>query len=691
MRSDPVTPSIKTFWRHGYPAAVLFLAAILAAWMLLAPRRGASLVVTITASKSGTAQLYLDRGQGFSEALSVAQAVTSGSNDLRFDVPPGELRALRLDPLNRGDAEVVVSGLRLEPSSQGSGGPVELSGLAASHDIGSIERTATKLRMRTTGADPQLVTKLPTPLHIEPGHKRVGHTIATALLLAMLGVWALVTLAGLGTANIVSAGLGGALVLIIAMDALTQGMLGAHPDEFLHLSCFSFFIDNFWPAAAGDPRMAASLMSSPFGTSYLNRYDVVYFIAAHATAALGFLAASPLALARAFQHALWLILLIVALRSRARAIALGAALVSAQTWYLFSYFNGDAFPLFLCLLSGALLSDHEGSVQRFLRGEQPRLWGGVLLFAFCLGLLVVSKANYLPVVLGIFLWLAVQHLQLKWRELAGVVLGVGFLGVAVFMRKLNGVTLDVHPIILVIPGLALALLAILSLAHRYWRDADLRPGVHRVALLAGVALLVAMPRIVDDLYLNGLPAAKAAAVTAAKEAYAAPAFKPSLLAAGKGLASLDIARKGVTLHQMLFGPMQWFALSARSAFGAFGYMSVWASIGFYPLAWIASGALAAYLMIGMVIERRGLGLKLVFLAVSISALVLLSSMLFSWVVGFQPQGRYLLPIMGMLCLVMGNAQRWLERWPGKLALVICAVLSIYSFACIGLPGINQPS
>lgn len=675
---------------YRHVATVGLVALLLFLWMTLSPGKGATIVVSAAYSKPGVAQWYYDTGRGFSEEQSVTRPARAGINQLRFELPPGEYQALRFDPINRKDADIVIYAIQVEPESQARGGPLELGSLRAGANIETFEPAPKGMHVATgeSSVDPQLSVVLAKPLHVTLEHKRAGHALVASFLLAMLLVWLLQTLIErLGTVALVGAGFTAALVLILAMDWMSISVWNQHPDEPLHLSCFYFYLVHFWPAPVGAPSTVASLTSSPFGTSYLNQYDIVYFIAGHLMAAFSFLFDSTLAMARAFQHVLWVVLLLMAVRSRAWALALAAALVSPQIWYLFSYFNGDAFPLFLCLVAAALMGDPDGGVQRYMRGERMRPTGAILVLALCLGLVVVSKSNFMPVVVGMFAWLAVQHARLRWRELLSMFLGIGLLGTWVLARRLGADHLGFRPGILAVSGGLLGLLATASLGWRYWRDRSVRPQAHKLALLAGLVVLVALPRIADDLYLNGSPSAKVAAIEAAKETYAMPAFKPSTLATGGGFKDLQIARKGVSLDQMLFEPLHWFQISARSAFGTYGYMNIWASPDFYAFAWWMLGALVVYLVAGLWVDHRSVGARLAVVALLTAALVVLSSILFSWVVGFQPQGRYLLPMAAMLCLMMGTAGRWLEKLPGKLLLLTCIGLSMASFAGVAIPGI----
>src|SRR5690606_487423 len=100
----------------------------------------------------------------------------------------------------------------------------------------------------------------------------------------------------------------------------------------------------------------------------LNSWDVVYFLAGHFTRGVEGLAGSPMAGARLFQNLLWLGLLALAMARRSWAMSLAALLVSPQIWYVFSYFNGDALPLFLSMCAVALVAE-DGAMDRYLRGD----------------------------------------------------------------------------------------------------------------------------------------------------------------------------------------------------------------------------------------------------------------------------------------------------------------------------------
>jgi hypothetical protein len=267
---------------------------------------------------------------------------------------------------------------------------------------------------------------------------------------------------------------------------------------------------------------------------------------------------------------------------------------------------------------------------------------------------------------------------------------MGCLGVAVFLGKWGESEALRGKWILVGIALILGLVLLGSVANRYRKDCNVRPAFHRMLVVLALAVLFAAPRVVDDLWLNGGPAAKAATVTTMTETYARHDFKPSVIAAGGGYEALRWASKGVSLPRMLLAE-RWLGISAKSAFGTYGYMNIWAPRGLYGLQWLGALLLVGVVSWVLARMRRQEGAKLVFAVWGTCALVLVSSVFLSWVVCFQPQGRYLLPMVPMIALLLGTV---LPVVPGRLPRLLLAglfALGVCSWVMVGIPGIIAAS
>src|SRR5262245_18144534 len=205
-----------------------------------------------------------------------------------------------------------------------------------------------------------------------------------------------------------------ALVVVMAMKSPGN----VHPDERSHLEAARFFRDHWLPPAVGAPGTKSSYTG--YGVSYLNEGDVVYL--AFGKAAVG---GEALGLGTGLSmRALQLLLyagLVAWMRFRARRFtpALCFLLLSPQVWYVFSYINGDALPFALLTILLVELASPDSSVRRFLNGPQVRPTAGAFVTGVLLGLLALSKRNYL--VSFVFVGWAILWLKNEvhsWRQVA---------------------------------------------------------------------------------------------------------------------------------------------------------------------------------------------------------------------------------------------------------------------------------
>lgn len=683
--------TLPTAWHHRVDrltlAKALALLALMFVCVQLVPTSGPVIEMQLYSPEPGLAQWFLDSGDGYSEDESVIVPMAAGDNRLRFPLPSGSFARLRFDPV-KASTPVTIRSIAVTPIAQVVSGELQLDGFVPGNHVEMLERTGGGMRVvpEAGTADPQLVMQLAQPLVVRGAPRHWAEDLLAALLLTGLA-WLLIGLFGrLRVDQLVVLGLGCAFVLLLVMGAVHQTSVPVHPDERLHLSGFNYYLAHFWPPAADSPDIVESLRSSPWGVSYLNSYDVVYFLAAHVMAPFSGVLESPLVRARAFQNLLWLVLLVLALRRRSWATGLAVLLITPQVWYVFSYFNGDAFALFLCMVAAMLAGDRRGGLWKFVR-DGGSITAASVVFSFCIGLALVSKANYLPAVMGVLLWLAVCHLQARWLEIVAALLMAGLAGTAASIGRWGGP--DLSGAVPWLTGMAVVagIVGLASLLWRYRTQLAIRPVVHRVVVLLAVALVVATPRIVNDRVINGGSQAKAEAVTAMKEQYARRDFKPSVIAAGDGYAGLHPARHGMELSQMLLGERQWLRTSARSAFGTYGYMDIWAPAAVYRAMWLLVLLLAGAVAVALLRSPGIPGGKMLLVVSGTCSAVLGSSILFSWIYNFQPQGRYLLPMLPMLALALLAARPLHHRWLFKLTVAALAALSVWSYVYVAIPEI----
>lgn len=212
--------------------------------------------------------------------------------------------------------------------------------------------------------------------------------------------------------------IGLASLLIFMMAGVSR--FNAHPDEHLHFKAAQYYMSYWLPPKVGDATSAFTY--SYFGISYLDEPDIVYFLAGKFTKVFSFTGVPLYLLIRAFNFLLFLVLFLILVKySLEVEIPLyGVLLLSPQVWYIFSYFNGDAFGFFvsICLLLEVLklFRNPERAVPTIRMG----LW---------LGMLVLAKRNYyvlIPVIGGVAVchWMFIskieqrQDLLKKWLKVA---------------------------------------------------------------------------------------------------------------------------------------------------------------------------------------------------------------------------------------------------------------------------------
>jgi hypothetical protein len=114
-----------------------------------------SFEVTASTSRAGIVQLYFDSGSGYSEAGSSRAWLpqTAKAVVIRLALPPGQYRALRLDPLDR-EGTVIINRVRVVSSSGRVVREFPLSALRAGKQIALAHISGGQLEIQTTpGAD----------------------------------------------------------------------------------------------------------------------------------------------------------------------------------------------------------------------------------------------------------------------------------------------------------------------------------------------------------------------------------------------------------------------------------------------------------------------------------------------------------------------------------------------------------
>jgi len=235
------------------------------------------------------------------------------------------------------------------------------------------------------------------------------------------------------------------LLLQLVASAVLVGVMAvrspinAHPDEVLHLGAGHYFREHWLPPPVGAPETATTY--SRYGISYLDEADIVYWAFGKAAALGNGLRLAPSTAMRLFQVSLyWGLVTWMIFRATTFTPALGFLLLTPQVWYVFSYINGDALPFALLTVVLVELGWPDSSVRSFLNGARARPGAGVFVVGALLGLLALSKRNYLVSIAfvgWVSLWLRGEVRQWKRAALLALIAGAIALPWATYQSWVN--------------------------------------------------------------------------------------------------------------------------------------------------------------------------------------------------------------------------------------------------------------
>ncbi len=195
------------------------------------------------------------------------------------------------------------------------------------------------------------------------------------------------------------------LALVFVMASISKP--NRHPDEFVHIYAGEYYYDHNIPPAIGDPDISHTY--SNYGVSRLHSGEIVYLFAGKFGKILENFHLSSYFSLRMFNVFLLLSLILLSISRYDFRVLLIPLLVSPQIWYVFSYFNSDAFALFVVILSGYQLSSDESMLNKALCSSKIN-WKSILVFVVCgvlLSLLLLLKKNfyfYYVFIFFYFLW-----------------------------------------------------------------------------------------------------------------------------------------------------------------------------------------------------------------------------------------------------------------------------------------------
>ena len=419
------------------------------------------------------------------------------------------------------------------------------------------------------------------------------------------------------------------LALAATMAAISE--IDSHPDEFAHILASEYYTEHWLPPAVDDPGIRGTY--SHYGSSRLNTDEIYYLLNGTFTRALAPLQLSKALEMRLFNVLLLALILLYATRVPESRLVAAPLLITAQGWYVFSYCNSEAFALTVAFITASQIVTPDSAFNRFLFGAEKgnRLaaaWWPALLF----GSLFLLKSNFYAYTALAFWFVCIMVWQNTERVSRGLLL-----------RRL----------------MIFSMLCLSPLA------------VKRAA----------------DIHANGFD--RHEKVVRMRNELAKPMFNPDS-PVEKLHYNISMKKKGYGVKRLIEKD-RWFEKTFRSAFGVYGYFSISGGLGYYD-AVRYTGLAFLLLFFGSTFLRAGPALSLQAASVlAVSLALVAASFHHSWVKDFQPQGRYLLPILPMLGMVCARTKDVVSARLIAPFLVAMFFLAAYSFVFVGLANIPRIS
>ena len=173
----------------------------------------------------------------------------------------------------------------------------------------------------------------------------------------------------------------------------------------------------------------------------------------------------------------------------------------------------------------------------------------------------------------------------------------------------------------------------------------------------------------------------------ARQQFAEELFNPDT-PIEKRHAYLEMRQRGTTLKDFLAAD-RWGEKSFRTSFGVYGYTQYSGSFAYYDYVRFIGIGLLLTLISSIVYRGKGAGIALVNIVLGTSLLLIIMACWHAWTVDFQAQGRYFLPIIPMMAVLIYHCQRIIFR-PVFYALFFTLFsFSVYNFILVGLRDIGK--
>ena len=579
-----------------------------------------------TSSKTVFKIYWAEDGGQFSEQNAGKRYLNPTTDSYRFRIGNiGSIDLLRIDPSDRHLARVEIH--RLTIRQQGYvpivlDDPEDFKKLKVINGVKSLDINNDGLTVIPDGEDPKLqlvvsgVTKEPWLL------KAILQLLIIFLLVICFlhysGPWSKFEYVPFLTA----------FALCLAMVMAFISKQNKHPDEYVHVAAAVYYQDHWKPPVIGSEEERSSY--SVYGFSRLHTGEIAYILAGKFLWIIKPLGLDKYIGCRLFNLLLFFVLFVFCLKYEIFRVFMVPLLLVPQTWYVFSYFNSDAFALFVSLIGGYQLANSKSLLHQYLFSDiQLRSLVGLLLSAMIFGCLLLIKENYYffdLFLLIYFIWAVVFKKISVTRSIIIRIIAVVLLGTSVF------------------------------------------------AVFKGA-----------DYAVNGLSMNQK--LTAIRELHADYPYKLStplekkhpfrhLKERGVPLKDLVIEKK--CLHKLFF-----------SSFGQYGYGAINGSPLYYRLV-STVGIMITSIFIFLILFYGGFANRcLLFIVLVLSSSLLFATVYHAWLIDFQCQGRYLFPMLGMIAVLLHEVRHRIPLQPLHPLVWIMFMIGTYSFIFVGLTEIAK--
>ena len=502
--------------------------------------------------------------------------------------------------------------------------PKGFAALTPDHNIEITRTTKKAITFTATGTEPSF-TLTPPPMAARPV---LGYNLVRALLVFGLIFFVLQNARRL-TRNYQYVIFALLIVATLVTVMATISRPNAHPDEYTHFAAGKYYMDHWLPAKACERKTLTSY--SAYGVSRLNSFEISYFLAGKFARLVDFVPVTYYLKLRAFNCLLLFLIIALALKRKSARILAIPLLISPQAWYLFSYFNSDAFALFVCFLAAYQL-------------VEPTSWLRQMF--------TVSARNNLNPVLFIVL---------------------GMLLAALLLAKMN------YYFFMVFAGLLVC--------WQMWRlgfVGQLQQHLTAAIKLTIVAIILTGSWIGSHHYSNEFNRTDAIQACQDQTAYKMKGSfsqtnynKPTTYWRDKGYPFKKLFTRG--WHQTMF----------RSSFGVYGYFQLPNDKYQFRLTAMILAGFGVFLLASILL--RGTADQRVTVVSTLLVFSFLVAVLLwkAWTRDFQPQGRYLAPMLPMFGILLYQCRQGINQNILALFTIALYSLSCFSFLSVAILNISK--